>query len=292
MLKNIFAFSLVLLPHLLFSQSNTEVYLFDLITSEKGLELTNMINVSNNPGYDNQPSFIYEDILLFAGNNDGQTDIAQYNIETKIRSWLNTQTEGGEYSPQQLPFEDGVAAVRLDLDGLQRLYTYNSFNENPVMVIDGLAVAYFLFYNDNILISAVLGDGTLDLVISNLNKKTNDTLLLDVGRSIHKVPFKKSISYTVINEEKNHDLYLLDIGGDLESYFVCQLPIGVQDYTWLNETQIIIGSKNKLYVYDTLDIQEWKEVASLEDYQIANITRLAVSPKGTKLAVVGEPLTK
>ena len=163
MLKNIFAFSLVLLPHLLFSQSNTEVYLFDLITSETGLELTNMINVSNNPGYDNQPSFIYEDILLFAGNNDGQTDIAQYNIETKIRSWLNTQTEGGEYSPQKLPSGDDVAAVRLDLDGLQRLYSYNSFNENPVMVMDGLAVAYFLFYNDNILISAVLGDVTLDL---------------------------------------------------------------------------------------------------------------------------------
>lgn len=292
MLKNIFAFSLVLLPHLLFSQSNTEVYLFDLNTSETGLELTNMINVSNNPGYDNQPSFIYEDILLFAGNNDGQTDIAQYNIETKIRSWLNTQTDGGEYSPQKLPSGDDVAAVRLDLDGLQRLYTYNSSNENPVMVIDGLAVAYFLFYNDNILISAVLGDGTLDLVISNLNEKTNDTLLVDVGRSIHKVPFKKSISYTAINEEKNHDLYLLDIDGNLESYFVCQLPIGVQDYIWLNETQILIGSKNKLYVYNTLDIQEWKEVASLEDYQIANITRLAVNPKGTKLAVVGEPLTK
>ena len=115
---------------------------------------------------------------------------------------------------------------------------------------------------------------------------------MDVGRSIHKVPFKKSISYTAINEEKNHDLYLLDIDGNLESYFVCQLPIGVQDYIWLNETQILIGSKNKLYVYNTLDIQEWKEVASLEDYQIANITRLAVSPKGTKLAVVGEPLTK
>ena len=292
MLKNIFAFSLVLLPHLLFSQSHNEVYLFDLITSETRLELTNMINVSNNPGYDNQPSFIYEDILLFAGNNDGQTDIAQYNIETKIRSWLNTQTEGGEYSPQKLPSGDDVAAVRLDLDGLQRLYTYNSSNENPVMVIDGLAVAYFLFYNDNILISAVLGDGTLDLVISNLNEKTNDTLLVDVGRSIHKVPFKKSISYTAINEEKNHDLYLLDIDGNLESYFVCQLPIGVQDYIWLNETQILIGSKNKLYVYNTLDIQEWKEVASLEDYQTANITRLAVNPKGTKLAVVGEPLTK
>ena len=292
MLKNIFAFSLVLLPHLLFSQSNTEVYLFDLNTSETGLELTNMINVSNNPGYDNQPSFIYEDILLFAGNNDGQTDIAQYNIETKIRSWLNTQTDGGEYSPQKLPSGDDVAAVRLDLDGLQRLYSYNSFNENPVMVMDGLAVAYFLFSNDNILISAVLGDGTLDLVISNLNEKTNDTLLVDVGRSIHKVPFKKSISYTAINEEKNHDLYLLDIDGNLESYFVCQLPIGVQDYIWLNETQILIGSKNKLYVYNTLDIQEWKEVASLEDYQIANITRLAVNPKGTKLAVVGEPLTK
>ncbi len=289
--KNLILFSIFSL-NILFAQPNTDVYLFDIENTDKGLVLSDMINISNNPGYDNQPSFTYENRLLYAGNNDGQIDIALYNLETKSNSWLNSKTEGGEYSPQKLPIGDDVVAVRLDPDGLQRLYAYNKNYDSPKMIFEELAVAYFFFYTNNSVVSAVLGDDSLDLVISNLAEKTHDTLLVDVGRSIHGVPYGKSVSYTAINEEKNHDLYLLDIDGDLESYFVCQLPIGVEDYTWLNETQIIIGSRNKLYIYDTMEDSEWKEVASLEEYNISNITRLAVSPEGTKLALVGEPLTK
>ena len=153
-------------------------------------------------------------------------------------------------------------------------------------------VAYFHFYTNNILVSAVLGENTLDLVVSNLQEKTNDTLLIDVGRSIHRVPNSKYVSYTALNEEKNHDLYLLEIDGDLESYFVCQLPIGVEDYTWLNDTQILIGSRNKLYVYDTMENEDWIEVADLSLFKIKDISRLSVSPKGSKLAIVGEPIKK
>ena len=272
-----------------YSQPNTEVYLFNINTNDKGLELSNMINVSNNPGYDNQPSFIYEDVLLYVGNNEGQTDIMYYNIKEEKYSWFHDKTDGGEYSPQKLPLGDDIAAVRLDPDGLQRLYFYNSFKENPRMAVADLAVAYFHFYTNNILVSAVLGGNTLDLVVSNLQEKTNDTLLVNVGRSIHGVPYSKYVSYTVVNEEKNHDLYLLEIDGGLESYFVCQLPIGIQDYTWLNDTQILIGSRNKLYIYDTMENEDWIEVADLSSFNIKDISRLAVSPEGSKLAIVGEP---
>ncbi len=214
----------------LLSQSNTEIYLFDLSTSENGFTLSKMVNVSNNSGYDNQPSFIYEDVLLYAGNNDGQTDIAYYSIMDKKSSWYNIKTNDGEYSPQKLPLGDNVAAVRLDPDGLQRLYLYNPSQEKSQLVLENLAIAYFHFYTNNLLVSAVLSGSNLDLVLSDLNKKTNNTLVEKVGRSIQGVPYSKYVSYTVLNEEKNQDLYLLEIDGNIENYFVCQLPIGIQDY--------------------------------------------------------------
>ena len=272
------------------AQINTEVYLFDIDTVNGKIALNNMRNVSNNDGYDNQPSFAFEETLLFSGNNNGQTDIAQYYIKDHSRSWLNNKTLGGEYSPQKLPIGEDVASVRLDTNGLQRLYLYHQDYNEPKMILEDLQVAYFFFYTANLVVSSVLGNDGLDLVISDIAEKKNDTLLVNVGRSIHGVPYGKYVSYTAINEEKNHDLYLLDIDDDLESYFVCQLPIGVQDYTWLNEGLIIIGSRNKLYVFDILEDPEWREWASLEEYQISNITRLAVSPNGTKLAVVAEPI--
>ena len=93
------------------------------------------------------------------------------------------------------------------------------------------------------------------------------------------------MSYTAVNEDKNQDLYLLDID-TMESFFVCQLPIGVQDYTWLNDSQILIGSGSKLYIYDTFLSSEWKEIANLSKHNIKDISRLAVSPDSSKLAIV------
>ncbi len=273
----------------MYAQINTEVYLFDIDTTNGTTALLNMRNVSNSDGYDNQPSFIFEESLLFSGNNNGQTDIALYDIETGNRSWLNNSTSGGEYSPQKLPIGDEVAAVRLDTNGLQRLYYYNPDSKGSRLALENIQVAYFHFYTANTLVSAVLGLNELDLVISDIHDQTNDTIVTHVGRSIHGVPYQKYVSYTVINEEKNHDLYIIDIYGGRESYFVCQLPIGIQDYTWLDEFRIVIGSNSKLYVYDTLEDPEWKEWYSLKECDISNITRLAVSPNGSKIALVAEP---
>ena len=271
------------------AQTNTEVYLFDIDTSNGKAVLKNMRNVSNNEGYDNQPSFLNEDLILFSGTNKGQTDIAQYDITSGKRSWLNRKTPGGEYSPQKLPLSDEVAAVRLDTNGLQRLYYYHPETKKINLALDDLQVAYFHFYTENDLVSAVLGLNELDLVISDIHEKTNDTIVKNVGRSIQGVPYQKYVSYTVINEEKNHDLYIMDMDEDRDSYFVCQLPIGIQDHAWLDEYRIVIGSNNKLYIYDTLEDPNWNEWCSLKEYDINNITRISVSPNGDKIALVGEP---
>ena len=121
-MKKILFLFITLTTHFTFSQSNTEVYVFDIAPAYEGLELLNARNISNNEGYDNQPSFISNETLVFAGNNDGQTDISEYNLTSKLQRWVNQKTEGGEYSPQKFPSNDDVAAVRLDKDGLQRLY--------------------------------------------------------------------------------------------------------------------------------------------------------------------------
>ena len=273
----------------LIAQMNTEVYLCDIKSEYGGLITYNFQNISNNEGYDSQPSFASNNQVLFAGNKAGQTDIALYNISKKTKNWLNKTTEGGEYSPIQIPGSNSkVSAVRLDPDGLQRLYLYDNTSEETPELIEGLQVAYYNFYNAETIVATVLSDDNLDLVFSDLKEKRIDTFVRNVGRSIHRVPNSKTMSYTSVNEEKNQDLYLLDME-TRESFFVCQLPIGIQDYAWLNDSQVLIGSGNKLYIYDTFLNSDWKEVADLSDYNIRDITRLAVSPDGQKLSLVAVP---
>ncbi|GHC53061.1 hypothetical protein [Ulvibacter litoralis] len=273
----------------LFAQTNPEVYLGNVKSEYGGLAIYNFQNISNDAGYDNQPSFVGNSEVLFAGNNTNQTDITTYSIATKTKNNFYKSTPGGEYSPKMVPNKTNVvSAVRLDPDGLQRLYFYEKGFKNPSEAIKGLQVAYYDYYDDNTLVASVLRDDELDLVVSKLKSQKTDTLVTNVGRSISKVPNSNTISYTLANKDKNQELFLLNME-TYESFFVCQLPVGIQDYAWLNDSQILIGSNSKIYLYDTFLNEEWSEVADLSEDNITNITRLAVSPNQNYIAIVAEP---
>jgi len=266
------------------AQPETEVFLMNIATSENGLDISNFKNVSSNEGYDNQPSFMGTNNLLYAGTKNGATDIAVHNIPSGQNWWLNIPTEGGEYSPQIMPGQQAVSAVRLDPDGLQRFYRY-PFGEKPSeLLFEELQVAYYGYYDSNNIMASVLSDGKLDLVIANLQTKQIDTIVDGAGRSIHKVPNANSMSYTIVNEDGNHDLYLFD-WEEKESYFVCEMPIGIQDYAWMDENRIIIGSNALLYVYDTLNEPSWQKVGDLGNYKIRDISRITVSADGKMMAI-------
>ncbi|HLV91698.1 MAG TPA: hypothetical protein VKX34_01140 [Aequorivita sp.] len=288
-MKKYLVLTSLLFTSFLYSQENLEVYVFDVFPSYVGLELLNARNVSNNEGYDNQPSFISNEALVFAGNNNGQTDISEYNFNTKIKRWVNLKTEGGEYSPQKFPSSEDIAAVRLDENGLQRLYRYGAESGKPSVLIEDLQVAYFAFYNDQKILATVLNNDELDLTMIDLQSKSVDTLFTDAGRSIQRIPNTKTMSYTLVNENNYLDLYVLDIASG-DSYFITGLPMEVNDYIWLNDTQILIGKGSDIYMYDTLGEAEWHRVASVSEYGIKNVTRMAISPDGKKLALVGEQL--
>ncbi len=270
-----------------FAQENAQIVVLTIEPVYEGLQLTNFKNISNNDGYNNQPSFSSNETVLFAGNNAGQTDISEYNLNSNIQKFINSKTDGSEYSPQKFPSNNDVAAVRLDKDGLQRLYRYNSESGNSSELIKDLQVAYFAFYNNNTILATVLDGDQMALVKIDLQNKKADTIVQNVGRSVHKIPKLKFMSYSSVNNEKNLDIYMMNMEND-ESFFICQLPIGVQDYVWLNDTQIIAASRNKLYMFDTLGPQQWNEITTLEEFGLNNITRMAISPDGKKLAVVGQ----
>lgn len=270
------------------AQPSTEVYVMDLKFDYNIFEISNFENISNNKGYDNQPSFYSNDIIAYARNNEKATDIALYSLSGKEIIWQNNQTNGGEYSPTKIPNSKHIAAVRLDSSGLQRLYKYHYKTKESSLLINDLQVAYYAFYNHKTLVASVLSGSNLDLVVSNFTKNKVDTILTKVGRSIHKVPnTKNTMSYTVVNEEKNMDIYQLDMDS-LESFFVAQLPIGIQDHIWLDEATMLIGSNDKLYLLDLFGNGDWKLVADLSNHHIKEISRLAISPDKSKLAIVAE----
>ena len=124
-MKKITLLVLLVISTNFFAQSNTEVFLLDIVKKNNKIELINLINISNNEGYDNQPTFYDNNTVLFSSTRNNQTDIKSYTINRNESSWKTNTSFGNEYSPLKIPNKEIVSAVRLDENGLQRLYQYD-----------------------------------------------------------------------------------------------------------------------------------------------------------------------
>lgn len=269
------------------SQVNTEVYLFDLKMENGNPQLTNPKNISNNLGYDNQPSFLNNNTLLFSSTRADQTDILKFDIEGgSTTTWLTNTPTGSEYSPLKIPGKDAVSAIRLDLDGLQLLYEYDIKTGESEPIFPVLKVGYHVWYNENIIVSSVLVADRLDLVVSNLQDGSNITHQKKVGRFLHKIPGTELVSYISKENEVWEIKSLNPITGATEK--IADVPEANEDYCWLNGHTLLAGIGKSIMKLDTKSDQGWESVMKFELDEINNITRIAVNPKGNRLAFVAE----
>jgi len=265
-----------------FAQPNTEIYLMD-IHLQDAVKLQNVSNVSNNKGYDSQPFFINNDEIVYAGSRNGQTEIIlKTQKETKI---FNKTTSGGEYSPQPIPETSSYSAVRLDPNGYQRLYLYDSNKTISKELVKDAVVAYYTWADTNTIVGADIVENNLHLTIHNIKEETTDDLGIRVGRSFHKIPETNLVSF-IDKSEKQWFVKSID-PKTKEIKIIAPLVQGSEDICWLPDGSLLLGKDNTIFKYDTSS-KWWKVFHSFLDDNLRAISRIAASPDGKRLAVVSE----
>ncbi|WP_299211821.1 nuclear transport factor 2 family protein [uncultured Aquimarina sp.] len=271
---------------ILSAQSDTEIYLFDISINENVLELKNQRNISNNDGYDNQPSFYNDNIVLFAATRNGQTDIAKYNIRDNKINWISETLQGSEYSPIKVPNQKAISAIRLDTTGKQLLYQYDYKTGKPKPLIENLVIGYHTWFSKDIVISSVLEEGGLSLVVSNLTDNTNKTFQKKVGRSLHKIPNSQLISYISKENEKWEIKSLNPITGETKK-IINTIP-EAEDMCWLVNGTILMPKDNIIYKFNPKMDTDWNIFHTFLNKEIGGISRITTNKIGTMLALVSD----
>ena len=276
---------LIAFPAVIFGQSNTEVYMFDLQVLGNQLEISNGQNISNNRGYDNQPSFINTDTLLYVANRHGQTDVRSYSLSTGSKSWWTHTEVGSEYSPRHIPSTELFSAVRLDTTGKQCLYQYQK--DSSEVLLKNHVVGYYVWYTEDILAAFVLDTPHPRLLLADVKKKTDTTIEVNIGRSLHNIPRTRLLSY-IRKRRESWDICSLDPKtGETEK--ITSTLAKVEDLCWLADGSIIMGKGKALYRFDPAVDTEWKLIKLFYTEKIDHITRIAVNADNTKMAIVAEP---
>lgn len=269
-----------------YAQSGSEVYLFDLKTKKGKITLSNPQNVTNHPGYDNQPSFHSDEPILYftSFNEEGRADLKSYNYKTKQTKNI-TQTSEREYSPTLTPDKKYLSCIIQRDNGAQDLGKYPVNGGSPDVIIDHLTVGYHVWADNSHLALFVLGKEGSPNTLHYLRLPTKeDTVLAEnIGRSLHKVPNETAFSYVHKVREDNWEIRKMNTS-TLKSELIAATLAGREDITWSPSGVVLSSDGTKLY---QLRGKVWEEIVMKENAPaLKGITRLAVNAKGDKLAVV------
>ena len=266
-----------------YGQVDSEIYLAKIDIRENGLHINTPNNISQNPGYDNQPSFDPNTgVLFYARSRNEQTDIAWFDPESRHSGWFSNTPGRSEYSPMRIPGSTAYSAIGLDTTGLQRLYRY--VGDVSEVLIPNLEVGYQLWIAADLLACTVLVADQMDLVLVKLGLEPR-IIEKRVGRSLHKIPGTEAISYTKPGDTGTEVYQLdLDIG---KSTKLTTLPDGVQDMCWLADGAILCGGNNVLQQIKPGKDGNWKIVHQFGS-NFGKISRLTTNPSGTLLVLVVE----
>src|SRR5258708_3075014 len=202
---------------------DTEIYLAPMKTTNGAIEIGPAIDITNNPGYDNQPFFTPDDkaILFTSVRGSGtQTDIYKYDIAAKTIVQV-TNTPESEYSPTITPAGKlSVIRVELDAGKTQRLWQFTPDERDPQPVLETVKpVGYHAWADHQTLALFVLGASTgpgasepATLQLADTRTGTAVVLASDVGRSIQRIPGSDSVSaISFVQRERSGDTVKLVI---------------------------------------------------------------------------------
>lgn len=269
----------------------TDIYLADLRVAQGRVSLGVPVNVTARPGYDNQPFFLPDGraFLYTSIREDSQADIYRYDIDQKASVRL-TATRESEYSPTPLPDGSGFSVVRVEADSTQRLWAFDLAGSRPRVVLDSIKpVGYHAWGDAHTLVLFVLGSPpTLQIADAGFPTARGEVFAKDIGRSLQRIPGRLSVSFVQRDSVVGPWLEALDVRTRRVTKLV-QPPQGADFFAWTPGGIVLAASGTKLYQWDPRRGEAWEEVADLAGAGLTNVTRLAVSPKGDRLAMVAVP---
>jgi hypothetical protein len=240
--------------------------------------------ITTEKGYDNQPFFTPDGrAILFTANRDGkQMDIYEHTRGGSTRQVIATPE--GEYSPTITP-DGAISVIRVEADGTQRLWRFERNGTAPhVLLANVKPVGYHAWIDGGRLALFVLGPpATLQLARPG---GPGETVATDIGRSIHRIPGSRGISFVQREGEGKYVVKELDP----DSKRITTLTAAVEgssdrDTAWMPDGTLLMSAGTRVFAWKRGD-GSWREVYDVKPHGLGAASRLAVSPDGRALAIV------
>ncbi len=273
---------------------STQVYAFDIEQENDSIwHFTNAryLSAFNPHGYNNQPAFISNDLLLLTVGlpDSNQTDI--YQLDLRQHTLLRvTATLESEFSPSLMSNKLYFSAVRVETDEgrTQRLWRFplDRLGYGQPVFPYLRRVGYYCWLDHKKVGVFIVNDPPL-LIIADAKDESTRPVISDIGRGLQRLP---NGHLAFVHKErpdawfiKSVDPYTLD-----QKYLVACLP-GSEDFAVMPDGTLLQPHGSKLYKFRPGRDKHWVLVADFKNYRMAKISRIAISPDSRTLVLVALP---
>jgi hypothetical protein len=249
-------------------------------------------NVTDRPGYDNQPSFtLKSDAVLFTSTDaQGKTDSWRFTLPDGKPTRV-TNLPMSLYSPTPTPDGKSFSFIRVEPDSTQLLWRLPLDGQGaPSKVLENLRVGYHLWVDDHTLVVYVLPargaprgtPSTLQIADARTGKA--EVVAQNVGRALGRIPGREAITFQQLGKDSLPWITELDLKS-MKTRELVQAPKGADYHVWAPNGALLTAVGPGIFRYTD---EGWAPVANFEKFGVKNISRIAVSPKGNWLAFVAE----
>lgn len=274
---------LVALPPSAAAQGGTDIWVAPFSDIAGRVSVGRPANVTRRAGYDNQPAFTPDGstILFTSTRGDGQADIWRVPVTGGAQVRVTKSDPESEYSATPLPGQDGFSAIRVERDSTQRLWRFNHDGTGAALVLRALRpVGYHVWVGDATLGTFVLGSPNA-LVLVDPRTERADTLARDIGRALVRVPGRDAFTFLQVGRDTS---WISEV--DVRTKAIRRIapsPVGSDYHLWTPSGRLIasVGTGLLIRVGD-----RWDVLADFAELGVTDVTRLALSPRGDRLAFV------
>ena len=263
----------------------SDIFIINVVSRNDKLKLSQPVKITNWVGYNNQPSFMPDgQSLLYTSIRDRQADIYRYEIRGGTTTQI-TKTPESEYSPTLMPDGKSISVVRVEADGTQRLWKFPLAGGTPSLILEKLKpVGYHLWIDDHTLALFILGKpNTLQIVDTRTGKA--ETIAENPGRILRRIPHQNKFSFVHKISDREWSVAAFDLETWKITTLIKTFP-GIEDYAWTPAGTLLMAKDAKMFKWRSAVDQDWLEIADFSEAGLNRITRITVSPKGDRIAIV------
>jgi hypothetical protein len=267
-----------------------DIFLVEMASVKGQLKVGEPKRITTWEGYNNQPVFLKDarSLLYTSIRADRQADIYRYDLGDGSTVRVTETAKTSEYSPTPAPDGKSFSVIRVEEDGTQRLWMFPlAGNAEPTLILEKIKpVGYHVWIDGQTLMLFILGE-PLTLQLVDRKQERAEIIATNIGRSLHRIPRQRKISFVRKLSEQQWMIQAFDTETHAITSLIKTLP-GSEDYAWTPQGTLLMGSGSKLFKWNPSKDAGWQEVADFAGAGLKTITRLSVSPKGDRLALVAQ----